>query len=624
MQDLFSASIEPAIGKARSRFLEIERPWCDIVGGFDPSDERAETRTIYTVYPFLFAEAFPRVDRRELVELGVACRLLAISAFAFDSIVDRECREDMLAATTLSGNAMRFEAHQILASLFPPGAPFWKRMRGYLTGEALAICREQEFALGTTPWSEFDEATARAIIVGKTGLANVPIAALGDLGGRPELLEPLEESIANYYLARQMWDDLCDWKRDARAGMPTLLLARVIPERTEVTREVVFEDLARRVYYDGHAQYVLELALEHAAAASRIPSELRTLPWCRVISNVRRTCEALLCDIGAIVERNRARARRQPDLCVRLPEAATPSLSLVRTAAEALIVEWRRGLGEAAPALRVPQYCRGDAFARAQVVAALTDLRSSAAEVGEVLAHGVGLLWQAARPGGAGWQYVEGLSIPVIDADVTAEAIAALAAVGDRSVDHAPAAGIGPDVLLQQGWPVSIIANVFYALHLAEGKRFAECGTQCARLLEEAQRPEGDWPANDAHPSALATYRCVRFLAAVRPGSEALARAASGLAAHQHPDGGWGAGEAGTPLATALAVLSLGLVDAPFDVDNALAYLTRTHDGARGWPAETMLRWRIAGAPSEYGSRTLTTSYVLRAAVVLSDRRGAR
>ena len=65
-----------------------------------------------------------------------------------------------------------------------------------------------------------------------------------------------------------MWDDLQDWKEDLQQGTPSLLLARLVSERParlegEAGRDVI-KQLARELYYGGHARHVLELTLTAA------------------------------------------------------------------------------------------------------------------------------------------------------------------------------------------------------------------------------------------------------------------------------------------------------------------------------------------------------------------------
>ncbi len=85
--------------------------------------------------------------------------------------------------------------------------------------------------IGDRSWREYTETMALEIASGKNGIARVVIAGLAELAQEDHLFQPLAEAINQYNIAHQLWDDLCDWQEDLRAGVPSLPIARVLNER---------------------------------------------------------------------------------------------------------------------------------------------------------------------------------------------------------------------------------------------------------------------------------------------------------------------------------------------------------------------------------------------------------
>jgi squalene-hopene/tetraprenyl-beta-curcumene cyclase len=173
--------------------------------------------------------------------------------------------------------------------------------------------------------------------------------------------------------------------------------------------------------------------------------------------------------------------------------------------------------------------------------------------------------------------------------------------------------GTGPDA--------EVMANLLYALTLYDAMRFE---TEChrgAEYIERCQRPDGSWSCRWYFGPYYGTYACARFIRQLRPRSDSLSRAADFLRSSQLSDGSWpqpssGSGDA---LSTALGLLGLAVAQPPGDVGSAdaaraaraRAWLDENGD-SDSWPSCSFIR------PSRlhsYGSRTLTTAYVMTAAL---------
>ena len=272
------------------RIDELQTPWPK------PILLSASAVSIYDCFPYLFEEAFPLIDDDDLDTFAVAARLYASSIFLHDNVFDpgaiREAHSDLAPVNGMRIMAMQWESYRLLHGLFPPGCAFWDHFHCYVRQFTGACLEEQRFAAGR-PWSELSEDLALEIARGKNGIARTTIAGLAKMQGSTAALAPLTEAIDCYNEARQLWDDLTDWKEDLDAGVPSLLLARILGKRPEGLPEQDFAilkaEIGREIYYGGHAAYVLHLALSALERADGAVGCLgRSLPGAKF----RKTCAA--------------------------------------------------------------------------------------------------------------------------------------------------------------------------------------------------------------------------------------------------------------------------------------------------------------------------------------------
>jgi squalene-hopene/tetraprenyl-beta-curcumene cyclase len=185
-------------------------------------------------------------------------------------------------------------------------------------------------------------------------------------------------------------------------------------------------------------------------------------------------------------------------------------------------------------------------------------------------------------------------------------------------------------VLVEEVWGAGadcdVIPNLLYALELYDAARFAEVTQRGATYLEREQRDDGTWTSRWYAGPYYAIYVCLRMFAAVRPRSPAVPRALAALRDTQRRDGGWGlhAG-ASDPLMTALALLGLAAAQPahgePADRARAargIEHLRCAMAGDGGWPAQELI---FKGLRAFHGSRTLTTTFALKAALAWQDQR---
>src|SRR5262249_46562664 len=128
------------------------------------------------------------------------------------------------------------------------------------------------------PWSDYTEHVALRIAAGKGGASRAIVAALAELSGDDSRLVPLEDMLDHYNAACALWDDLADWKDDLKNGVPSLLLARLLPEgpaglgEAELPRTI--ETLKVKVYFGGHAVHLLKVTVRSMEAAAALAPDL--------------------------------------------------------------------------------------------------------------------------------------------------------------------------------------------------------------------------------------------------------------------------------------------------------------------------------------------------------------
>jgi len=615
---------------------------------------------IYDGYPYLFLSAFPSLTLSDVQPLARAGRIFAQSLFAYDHMMDGLSS----ATSALGAQAMQFESYHLLYQLFPPDSPFWKRFRRYMSEYANACLEEQRFAVGERPWREFTQPLAIEIAAAKTGIAKATIAGLTELAGDDSLLEPLIESIHCYYVARQMWDDLHDWKEDLQTGIPSLLLSRLLHERpTQEEWQKASDQLARELYYGGHAQYVLELALDSLDEADDLTADFPQLLWRRALAEMRRQCEALLDDVGRIVRRNLQRVREQPRFTLKLPPAQGRWQQLAWDALRLVVRQWQLGFGEARHIMHLThaegfstsqEYHYGDVFQRALIADAMCDVTPTLnGHLQPVINHELNyLLSRRLTSGVGGWSYFPTVPELAPDADDLGQVMQILLRTGRREqvaeycepplatllrdnarVDGSfetwivPATGRTPEQerqadFNQSKWGVGpdneVMANLLYALALYDATRFDETIQAGISYLEGQQEANGCWMSRWYYGPYYGTYVCLRLLSVARPESPTVSGALRFLRQSQNADGGWGFEETSDPLSASLALLGLASAqdgDSSGDPDRAeraLSYLRRSQESDAGWPSVSFIRPRM-NAP--YTSRTIVNAYVLKAAI---------
>lgn len=173
------------------------------------------------------------------------------------------------------------------------------------------------------------------------------------------------------------------------------------------------------------------------------------------------------------------------------------------------------------------------------------------------------------------------------------------------------------------GADVEVVANFCYALLKYDPERFRDAIADGARFVISRQEKDGWWRSTWYHGPYYGTWVCLRLLAAASLAPASVDRGREFLRREQRPDGGWGFEDASDALSTALALLGLRTSVTANDASRADRALIYLNDQRRddGWPSVPFIRMEL-GRPTgrpwavlSYGSRTMTTAYVTKAAL---------
>lgn len=651
----FPSELEGCIASSQEPLAGLQPRWPrDVELGI------AAQGSIYHGYPYLFLGAFPSLaSTPERVEpLALACRLLADSLFVADDIMDEDPTDRERTANILRLQAMQFEAYRLLHGLFPPQTPFWSRLQTYLAVYAKACLTEKHFAAPGTGWTDLSQGAAIAIARGKSSLANLAVAGLAELAEDEGPFEPLTGSVGRYYVARQLVDDLTDWRDDLRRGVPSLLLARVAAlefsgdSKEELTRQI--DRTTRAIYFGGHGREALELALQVLAAARREAAPYPDLPWQRLLNKLDGHCKGLLQDLDRLTGADRRSGRRTFEL--RVPPAESPWEEMAWKALGEVLERWRPVRSETSAkadeddgpddGVQEVRWRRaapgGDLMARTLVAQALVDANEAlGGQLEELLQDEIEyLLRRNSEVGGWGLSAV----FPGLpgDANHLAHAMRILLLTGHRE-EVRKCCEAPLRTLLREGerrddgaLPIwvrtdgkepppggrpdpAVMAHLLHALWLYDSARFANPLEAGVRWLETRQQPEGSWTSPACHGPLQPTTTVLAMMAAVDPASPSVAAAAEFVRTSQRPDGGWGSDpESSDPTSTALAVLGLA---------HAQRHAGEDEDVERARRGRELLRRTLDEKPPVTGGRILTAALILRAALLwhrLESRSEAR
>jgi Squalene-hopene cyclase C-terminal domain len=469
----------------------------------------------------------------------------------------------------------------------------------------------------------------------------------------PQTREPLTEAHRSAAaLGRIFWriDDLVDLLADCRKGSPNALLLKVADRLAEHGRTWASDaDLYDVV--DATAEELVGLL----DAGARGPFDFAAGEAGSGVPQVMRFARETVAGWARWHEEAGAISKVQSDRRSRGKHHGRAELAI-----DMLLAQQRNGYQEAVHHLCFPRH-RADGlshethpallFQRAVVLDSLLDARAAGLSVpGRVTdAEAMTILRLKHRDVRGGWSYIPEVPELPPDADDLGQVLQALTRLGGPALaftceepirlalDAAESHGGFPtwifeprrrsqidrrmrnylNVIGGAGIHPDVVANLLLGLLRYDAIRYRQAMRGAVSYLESVQDDRGTWSSHWYAGPYYGTYRVAMVLGTVTPGSAAMRRAKAFLLDDQQRDGGWGATGVG-PLSTALAVLALAAPGMDCDdaaIERGVAYLIATQQADGGWPACPWISFQTLDGVENYGSRTITTAFSLKALV---------
>jgi len=257
--------------------------------------------SIFNDYPRLFIGHYPGLADGDVDILCQGCRLLAGSVVVGDRIADETVSRSESVAILFQVQSLQFEAERVFAVLFGAGSVFWERLKQILSAAMLCALEQDRYMIGRKTLAGLSLQAAETLATGKTGPAKIAAIGLSLLAGGGEPTDLLQ-AIDAYNLARQLYDDLVDWRDDLATRRPSTLVARLAVARPHLLNGAP-DLVARELYYGGHALAQLERALACAGQARAIGG---LDAWSGVVRGLEKSCHDMHHDLSRIIARNLA------------------------------------------------------------------------------------------------------------------------------------------------------------------------------------------------------------------------------------------------------------------------------------------------------------------------------
>jgi len=263
-----------------------------------------EEPNYYHAYPFLFRDEFPPISDAAASTLAVAGVFYLNHLCLLDDVVDSQGERQPY--KLFMSALLHEEALVQLGTLFVPASPFWTELSAYHREFAAAMLREQTAHTGRL--SAFTEAEVFQIAKGKAALSKMTTTALALLADRPETIINLSASQDYFNAARQMYDDVKDWRDDyANRRYSALLTAALLDlsggDAKDPQLTIDIEALSTRLHYGGHIDHALAQAALWCDQAATHVAGYQVAGWSRLIQSLRAQVVRLREDLAAIRER---------------------------------------------------------------------------------------------------------------------------------------------------------------------------------------------------------------------------------------------------------------------------------------------------------------------------------
>lgn len=205
------------------------------------------------VLPFWLGETLA-VDREVCNKIAVAGVFKFFYFLVQDAVMDAgpgEYKADLLPLC----NLFLMDFINDYRELFPSHSLFWQAVKQYFTEWAYSTFWERDTFW--TPSRLMDESDLK-IIAHKAAPVKIINAAMAIMGGKPEVIGPLDTMIDIVLISAQLLDDCADWREDLKNGNCTYFLSRVMKyfnlddfaalNQSLVQKAICFGDVFQELY----------------------------------------------------------------------------------------------------------------------------------------------------------------------------------------------------------------------------------------------------------------------------------------------------------------------------------------------------------------------------------------
>jgi hypothetical protein len=265
----------------------------------DPIADLAGTEAVkgfaeyYLYYPYMFRNAFRRIDSEKMERLNQAGFLCFKSVIYKDNVIDKQVSEAEMEATSKKAKMMMKEAVTMLKEIFGNDAFFWTRWEERQQEFYRSVELDHQLTSSNYTYEDYIH-----FAWGKSAFAKLAIDALYVLeGNRSEKnYQLLLESHREFSCAMQLFDDVLDLTEDnghVQFNIARHFTEQALAEKGIHTDGFSIEDYEKYLYVLGIAERIFNMAFEHIDKAWQIAGQLKVKPWLNVLSYYKKIYRAV-------------------------------------------------------------------------------------------------------------------------------------------------------------------------------------------------------------------------------------------------------------------------------------------------------------------------------------------
>lgn len=261
---------------------------------------------LYIELPRYLAPLFPGITQDQLRDLTIHAYLYFCCIISVDKVVDEHSGEQT--SQFLDALALQEAAVCGLTRLFEADNPFWAQFNECKARYASANLLEKQYALERPALTvqEFEHLAA-----GKSAICFAMVYAMSSLGMDATPIKALLACLEGIHIGSQYFDDVQDFREDARQGQYTYAhhLVDVFIENNALGAEVATEEYRYRyLYTSGTAAQLMSKGRDHYQASLTIAGQLGLEGLCGYLRPELARYTRQLQQVNTLVEQLRGTA----------------------------------------------------------------------------------------------------------------------------------------------------------------------------------------------------------------------------------------------------------------------------------------------------------------------------